>query len=55
LDNFKKEDIFKDSLDEFKDSYETVHKVVEEYNMSEREDYLNYGDDEGRSDDMQII
>jgi tubulin gamma len=55
LDSYKKEDIFKDSLEEFKDSVDTVQRVVEEYNISEREDYLDYGGDDNKSDDMQII
>ena len=55
LDNYKKEDLFKENLDEFKDSVETVQKVVEEYNLSERVEYLDYGDNDNKSDDMQII
>jgi tubulin gamma len=55
LDNYKKEDIFKDNLDEFTDSYDVIKRVVEEYTLSEREDYLDYGDNENKSDDMQII
>ena len=54
LENYRKEDMFKDNLDEFKDSLETVNKVIEEYNAAERHDYLEWGESQNKSDDMQI-
>ena len=35
LDMFRREDTFKDSLEEFNDAQEVVQKVIEEYNASE--------------------
>lgn len=53
LDNFRKEDMFKDDLEEFNDSQDVVLKVIEEYNASERNDYLEWGENQNKSDDMQ--
>lgn len=53
LDMFRREDTFKDSLEEFNDAQEVVQKVIEEYNASERNDYLEWGENENKSDDMQ--
>lgn len=52
LDNYRKEDIFKDSLDEFNDSQEVVQRVVEEYNASERHDFLDWGESQNKSDEL---
>jgi len=52
LENYRKEDMFKDNLDEFKDSYETVTRVIEEYNAAERHDYLEWGENKNKSDDL---
>jgi tubulin gamma len=53
LEHYRKEDLFKDNLDEFKDSLEVVTRVVEEYNAAERPDYLEWGENQNKSDDMQ--
>ncbi|XP_016987674.1 tubulin gamma-1 chain [Drosophila rhopaloa] len=42
LDQFKREDIFKDSLDELDDSRETVDCLVQEYEAATREDYMQF-------------
>jgi len=52
LDNYRKEDIFKDSLDEFNDSLDVIQRVIEEYNASERNDYLEWGEQSNKNDDM---
>ena len=52
IDMFRKEDMFKDSLDEFNDSMDVVNKVIEEYNASERADYLEWGENQNK-DEMQ--
>lgn len=44
LDNYRKEDMFKDGFDEFEDSIEIIGKVVEEYNATQRNDYLEWGE-----------
>jgi len=43
LDPFKKEDIFKENLDEFDDSRESLQQLVDEYNAATRPDYLSWG------------
>jgi tubulin gamma len=53
LDMFRREDMFKDSLEEFNDAAEVVQKVIEEYNASERNDYLEWGENQNKSDEMQ--
>jgi tubulin gamma len=52
LDKFRDEDMFKDSFEEFNDSHEVVMKVIEEYNASERNDYLEWGENQNKSDQM---
>lgn len=52
LENFRKEDIFKDSLQEFDDSQEVVQKVIDEYKACEKKDYLEWGE-EIKNDDME--
>jgi tubulin gamma len=52
MDQFRKEDMFRDSLDEFIDASEVVNKVIEEYNASERADYLEWGENQNK-DEMQ--
>mmetsp|Transcript_27366 Transcript_27366/g.44541 ORF Transcript_27366/g.44541 Transcript_27366/m.44541 type:complete len:454 (-) Transcript_27366:213-1574(-) len=42
LDNYKKEPIFKDGLDEFDSSKEVVASLIEEYEASEKADYVNW-------------
>ena len=43
MDQFKKEAIFKDNLDEFDSSRETLQLLVEEYQAATRRDYLSWG------------
>lgn len=45
INNYVKEDMFKDSLEEFNDSYDVVDKVIQEYSAAERSDYLEWGED----------
>jgi len=54
LDMFRKEDMFKDSLEEFDDSNDVVQKVVEEYQACERKDYLEWGESRNKEDDMNF-
>ncbi len=53
LDMFRREDLFKDSLEEFNDAADVVQRVIEEYNASERNDYLEWGENQNKSDEMQ--
>lgn len=43
LDQFKKEDLFKDSLDELDSSREVVTELINEYCAATTPDYLNWG------------
>jgi tubulin gamma len=43
LDNYRKEPMFADSLDEFDHSRETVQNLVDEYRACERPDYVDFG------------
>jgi tubulin gamma len=43
LDNYRKEPMFQDSLDEFDHARETVQTLVEEYRACERPDYVSFG------------
>jgi len=43
LDQFKKEAIFSDSLDEMDESREVVQQLVDEYSAARRADYLTWG------------
>lgn len=44
LEQFKKEDMFKDNLDEMDNSREVVQQLVEEYQAAATPDYLSWGD-----------
>ena len=46
MENFKRTRIFQDSLDEFNEAEEVVRGLVDEYASSEREDYIEWGDDD---------
>ncbi|MCQ2821370.1 MAG: tubulin gamma chain [archaeon] len=54
LDNFRKEDLFKDSLEEFDDSHDVALKVIDEYKACERKDYLEWGEQGNPNDDMNF-
>lgn len=43
IDIYRKEDMFRDNLDEFDDAKEVVQSVVQEYEAANREDYLEQG------------
>ena len=43
LEQFKKEAIFSDNLDEFDDSREVVQQLVDEYHAATKENYLSWG------------
>ncbi|XP_005092221.1 tubulin gamma-1 chain [Aplysia californica] len=43
MDQFKKEAMFKDNLDEFDASRESLQQLVDEYNAATRPDYLTWG------------
>ena len=43
MDQFKKESIFKDNLDEFDNSREVIQQLVDEYQAATRPDYLQWG------------
>lgn len=43
LDNYRREPMFADSLDEFDHSRETVQNLVDEYRACERPDYVEFG------------
>lgn len=52
LENYKKERMFAENLDEFDDSEEVVKSLIDEYKAAEKEDYINW---EGRfQDDTQM-
>lgn len=46
MENFKRTRIFQDSLDEFTEAEEVVRGLVDEYAASERQDYIEWGEDE---------
>ena len=45
MDTYKKESMFEDNLDEFDDSREAVHMLVEEYEEAEKPNYLDWNGD----------
>lgn len=51
LDGYRKEEMFKENLDEFNDSIEVIEKVVAEYNAMQRNDYLEWGEQNFRDDE----
>ena len=46
LENFKKTKIFQDSLDEFNEAEEVVRGLIDEYGAAERQDYIEWGEEE---------
>lgn len=42
MDQFKKEPLFKDGLDELDSSREVVKELIDEYVAATKEDYLNF-------------
>lgn len=43
LENYRREAMFEDSLDEFDHSREVVQSLIDEYRACERSDYVNFG------------
>ncbi|CAH1789189.1 unnamed protein product [Owenia fusiformis] len=43
MDQFKKEDIFKDNLDEFDESRECLQQLIDEYKAATKPDYITWG------------
>lgn len=43
LEQFRKEEIFKDNLDELDSSREVVQEVIDEYIAATKSDYLTWG------------
>lgn len=43
MDQFKKENMFKDNLDEFDESRESLQQLVDEYSAATKPDYLSWG------------
>jgi tubulin gamma len=46
MDQFKRTKIFQDNLDEFNDAEEVVRGLVDEYAAAERQDYIEWGEEE---------
>ena len=51
LDNYRREPMFRDNLDEFDSARETVQCLVDEYRACERKDYVDYDYDAARRGD----
>jgi tubulin gamma len=54
LDNFKKTKLFQDSLDEFNEAEEVVRGLVDEYAAAERQDYIEWGEEEEKGEDHNM-
>lgn len=46
LEQFRKEDIFKDNFDEMDRSREVVQELIDEYHAATRPDYISWGTQE---------
>lgn len=46
LEQFRKEDIFKDNFDELDNSREVVQQLIDEYSAATRPDYISWGTQE---------
>ena len=51
LDNYRKEPMFMDTLDEFDLARESVESVIYEYQACERADYIEYMSQQAPKDD----
>ncbi|KIJ34608.1 hypothetical protein M422DRAFT_782767 [Sphaerobolus stellatus SS14] len=49
LENYKKEKMFENGLEEFDDSRATVEELLKEYKACESPDYISYGSNEGET------
>ncbi len=52
VDNYKKEAMFRDNLEEFDDSKEVVEQLIHEYMAAEQKNYMDYGIDDNNFEDM---
>jgi len=50
LDNYRKEPMFVDNLDEFDSAREVVQSLVDEYRACERPDYVDFGTETGEDE-----
>lgn len=55
LEQFRKEDIFKDNFDELDNSREVVQQLVDEYSAATRPDYISWGTQEQWTDFVSCI
>lgn len=55
LEQFRKEDIFKDNFDELDNSREVVQQLVDEYSAATRPDYISWGTQEQWTDFLSCI
>ena len=55
MDQFKKESIFKDNLDEFDNSREVIQQLVDEYHAATKPDYLAWGTQQVRIVYLRIV
>jgi len=56
LDNYRKEPMFAESLDEFDDARQVVQNLVDEYRACESENYVNFGMDAlSESEDEEVV
>ena len=54
LEQYKKEEMFKNGLEEFDDCLEAIDKVIAEYNAMQRNDYLEFGEQNFNNNDINI-
>ena len=52
LDNYRREAVFQDSLEEFDHAREVVASLIDEYRACERSDYVNFGMDPTGNNDI---
>lgn len=55
LDNYRREPMFRDNLDEFDSARETVQCLVDEYRACERKDYVDYDYDTAGGGDGDVL
>ena len=53
IDNYRREPMFSDSLEEFDDSREVVLNVCQEYKAAEKPDYVTHGMEQAGMDREQ--
>jgi tubulin gamma len=54
LDNYRREPMFQENLDEFDSARETVQCLVDEYRACERVDYVDYDYDVGNGEGVDV-